>query len=143
MEIALFLVWNPNDEECYYNDPREDLINQLNIRCVGTLEQVIEEAEEYYHEHFECEEDYDENFEINSAEELDEFWDANGYAMTSFIVGLEGLLNPNRELKHLLEDLKVEIDYWTDEMRSMGSHKSVEYYKNLNRRIDEELKKCS
>ena len=62
------------------------MINQLNIRIVGTLEEVIDEAEEYYHEHFECEEDYDEDFEIETVEDLDEFWKANGYAMTSFIV---------------------------------------------------------
>lgn len=88
--VELFLVWNPdgNSYGSYYNDSlREPILeHQLNIRIVGTLEEVIDEAEEYYHEHFECEEDYDEDFEIETVEELDEFWNANGYAMTSFIV---------------------------------------------------------
>lgn len=93
--VALFLVWNPDNEDaCYYwDDPRLDASSHhLNIRIVGTLDEVIEEAEEYYHEHFECDDDYDENFEINSAEELDEFWEANGYAMTSFCVSKKALL---------------------------------------------------
>lgn len=93
--VALFLVWDPNGEDaCYYcADPRQDVSShQLNIRIVGTLDEVIEEAEEYYHEHFECEDDYDENFEINSAEELDEFWEANGYAMTSFCVSKKAIM---------------------------------------------------
>jgi hypothetical protein len=93
--VALFLVWNPNDgDACYYcGDPSLDVSShQLNIRIVGTLNEVIEEAEEYYHEHFECDDDYDEDFKIDSAEELDEFWEANGYAMTSFIVNKKSLL---------------------------------------------------
>lgn len=93
--VALFLVWDPNDTDgCYYcADPRRDVSSHhLNIRIVGTLEEVIEEAEEYYHEHFECDDDYDEDFEINSAEELDEFWEANGYAMTSFCVNKKAIM---------------------------------------------------
>ena len=93
--VALFLVWNPDGGDSYYcwDDPRLDVSShQLNIRIVGTLKEVIEEAEEYYHEHFECEDDYDENFKINSAEELDEFWEANGYAMTSFIVSKKAIM---------------------------------------------------
>ena len=93
--VALFLVWNPDGGDSYYycDDPRENISShQLNIRIVGTLKEVIEEAEEYYHEHFECEDDYDENFKINSAEKLDEFWEANGYAMTSFIVSKKAIM---------------------------------------------------
>lgn len=89
-QVELFLVWNPDGNlyGSYYNDSlREPILeHQLNIRIVGTLEEVIDEAEEYYHEHFECEEDYDEDFKIETVEELDEFWEANGYAMTSFTV---------------------------------------------------------
>lgn len=93
--ITLYLVWDPNDgDDCYYCDnPRLDICShQLNIRIVGTLKEVIEEAEEYYHEHFECDDDYDENFKINSAEELNEFWEANGYAMTSFCVNKKAIM---------------------------------------------------
>lgn len=93
--ITLYLVWNPNDEDvCYcWDDPRLDVSSHhLNIRIVGTLDEVIEEAEEYYHEQFECDDDYDEDFEINSAEELDEFWEENGYAMTSFTVNKKAIM---------------------------------------------------
>ena len=93
--VDLFLVWDPNNEDaCYYcDDPHLDVnSHHLNIRIVGTLDEVIEEAEEYYHEHFECEYDYEEDFKIKSAEELNEFWEANGYAMTSFIVNKKSIM---------------------------------------------------
>ena len=81
--ITLYLVWDPNDTDtgCYYSNPKDNIPSYLSVYCIGNLETVIGVAEEYYHEHFECDDDYDENFKINSAEELNEFWEANGYAM--------------------------------------------------------------
>lgn len=93
--VTLYLVWDPNDGDgCYYwDDPRLDVSSHhLNIRIVGTLDEVIEEAEEYYHEHFEGKLDYDEDFKINSIEELNEFWEATGYAMTSFCVNKKAIM---------------------------------------------------
>lgn len=42
-------------------------------------QEVIEDANRYYHEHFIMDEDYNENFEIVSFKQSIDFWEANGY----------------------------------------------------------------
>ena len=40
---------------------------------------VINDATRFYHEHFSIDNDYDENFEVTTFEQAEDFWLANGY----------------------------------------------------------------
>ena len=44
-----------------------------------TKEEVIEDAQRYYHEYFFKDNDYNVNFEIKTFAQAVEFWKANGY----------------------------------------------------------------
>ena len=54
---------------------------------------------------------------------------------------LEDKLRDAESLKTLLEDLKVEVEGCEQQARYDGSSSSTEYYKELGKRIDEELRR--
>lgn len=59
----------------------------------------------------------------------------------AYIEFLEDKLRDSESPKKLLEDLQVEVESLIDDARYNGSYNSTQYYKDLYRRIEEELKK--
>ena len=52
--------------------------NEITDRYNGIAE-LVDEATRYYHEHFNMNEDYEDNFEVLTYSQALEFWEANGY----------------------------------------------------------------
>lgn len=72
-------IISPTQEKRVYR--RFDFINHSKISDMTYIGQkaVIDDATRFYHEHFTMDDDYDENWEVNSFEQAIEFWECNGY----------------------------------------------------------------
>lgn len=64
-----------NKKEYLIYDEYED---SAHVR--GTEEDIISEANEYYHFHFETEPDYEPDFKLTTIEEALDFWITNGFS---------------------------------------------------------------
>lgn len=78
----------------------EDETNEF-IDEYETLQDVIEDATRYYHEHFTMDEDYDEDFEVKTAKHAFEFWKANGYEILNTL--------PNKEFCPLCNSKNIVV----------------------------------
>ena len=69
----------PNQEKTVYR--RFDYVNHSKKSDMTYIGQkaVIDDATRFYHEHFNQEDDYDENWEVKTFEQALEFWECNGY----------------------------------------------------------------
>lgn len=54
---------------------------ELIVDTYATKTEVIRDANRYYWDHFNQDEDYDENFAVGSFKHALEFWEANGYSI--------------------------------------------------------------
>jgi len=54
---------------------------ELIVDTYATKTEVIRDATRYYHEHFDNDEDYNEDFAVGSFKHALEFWEANGYSI--------------------------------------------------------------
>lgn len=55
------------------------------VETYQTKEDLIADATRFYHEHFNLDEDYNENFEVKTYEQALDFWQANGYSISELV----------------------------------------------------------
>lgn len=60
---------------------RYDWINNEMVDKYDSIENLLEETNYFYHNTFDCEEDYDENLEIQTVAEAYNLWEGSGYAI--------------------------------------------------------------
>ena len=76
---------------------RYDWINEQVIDHYETSEDIIKCANEFYHDTFQCEENYDENKDIKTIEEAVELFEGSGYEiyieLISIINAVKGVSN--------------------------------------------------
>lgn len=60
---------------------RYDWINNEMMDEYTSLEKLLEATNTFYHETFNCEEDYDENLEIKTVDEAFCLWEGSGYIL--------------------------------------------------------------